>query len=466
MTLEQALAELRLDPDFAALPSDWQVQLANQVITDNGFGGASTWGRSTPLTVQNIPQLAPQLMAEYNRVRANGDTRSWEKWAADHQLVDPNWLAGVQGDAPMGLQGSPEAMQALANWQNKARGFASTADDTTVPLEQDLLERTIDTGYADLEGDAARRKWAQELIGSFDGLYNDAGKTLASIYDGSRLRDEYAASAEAQAAQQAALAEQTAARRASLDTALAQMYAAQDPLNAERINAARASQNGVALAVQAERDRTMADFARDGYVGGSTGTDAALARTSIAGRQQAAELMGNARVQNASDMAGIGRFGATEGRSVSDFDAQEKRGINDSAAQRKYSLFSDDFTRRLANLTTPSTLIQSRLGTAMAGEEFGQSGFDRFMKNLNYFRTSGQPAPQEQSFITPVNDTMGSAYQNLGAGLVSLGGSLGNSYFSKKWSNPGTTVNVNSSPTGYFTPSGNVGVQTDWSNWP
>lgn len=72
------------------------------------------------LTIQNIPDLYPELMAEYNRVSTIGDPKldrngkpvldkrgnpvmvkfkgSWEKWAADHSKVQPNWVAEANNE--------------------------------------------------------------------------------------------------------------------------------------------------------------------------------------------------------------------------------------------------------------------------------------------------------------------------------------------------------------------------------
>jgi hypothetical protein len=57
------------------------------------------------------------------------------------------------------------------------------------------------------------------------------------------------------------------------------------------------------------------------------------------------------------------------------------------------------------------------------------------MANLKLFSTNGGNAPSAKSFETPGTDVMGSAYQNLGAGLAGMG----MKYFTSGKFKPGTT---------------------------
>jgi hypothetical protein len=754
-TLDAALKELSLDPDFAKLPKEWQTNIAQKLVDGDG-PGALAYGRQTvktPLTVQNIPELAPQEMAEYNRRKAAGDTRSWEQWAADHQLADPKWLNSLQVLAPMnndGAQGSPEELAALDRWRGKAQKVVDGGSSST-NAEDYLLNQAINKGLADIEKDKERAEMAGKLRETYDPIFKSGTATLAGLYDGTQLEKENKITDEATAkflagldtqrgentaalntftaaekaaladqvagkktalgaevaarqaaltaqteaqrkaigtevtARQGALATQTAAQRkaieaelatknaalatdlttrrgaigtevdarnaalatlgasrkgaiasevgeyrsalateldqkgaaltteiaslgaaittatASRNTALAadlvsrkaaledevvKLRAAQEPLNAERLNAAQAQSTAVNLASQAAQDRTLAQFAQDGYVGGSSGTDAALMRASIAGRQGAAEAIGNARVANAGDVAGIERysakegrgladygsgetrtiadtdtsqnfdlskygagqgrelsnygatenrdvsnygtkegrtladmlsndtrtiadygsgqnreltdFGSTEGRRLTDFGAgqyrtaddfassegrkvsdygsgqyrtandfassegrkgadyasgqqrmvadfgtnaardqagkaslglkeigeftaDEKRGIGEQDTKAKVSLFANDTSRRLANLDRPSSLMNTQLKMYKDADDYGQSGFDRTMNNLKLFSTSGGNAPTVKPYEMPGGSVEGSAYQNLGAGLASMG---------------------------------------------
>lgn len=413
MNKEEILKVLLRDPDFAKFPPEWQSQIADEIVAGKGADAFVNFGVSTettPLTIQNIPQLAPQLMNEWNRVRALGDRRSWEQWAADHSRVDPNWLASVQYLAPQkqtGLTGTDEQNAALANWRRKVADTNTTlsaGNENTVNLEQDLLERTVNRGYADMENDAARQKWARDLVAEYDRTFAGANQTIADLYNGNRLTQEQEASTRAtnellgnvsqntsernaalaalvnsateglrtqvdarglainqqEAARRQALADLVAAERAAIQTdvsergaslqselatrrdalakSIADLTAAQEPLNAERIKAAQTQATAVNLAAQQARDQAVAQAAQDGYVGSSSGGDAAMARAMLAGRQGAAEQLGMARVANASDMAGIGRYGATERRALGDYGAIQNRQVSDYGTGQRRSL--------------------------------------------------------------------------------------------------------------------------------
>ena len=732
-TLDAALKELSLDPDFAKLPKDWQTQIAQKIV-DGDSAGALSYGKQTvktPLTIQNIPELAPQEMAEYNRRKAAGDTRSWEQWAADHERANPGYLKSLQVLAPMnddGASGTPEELAALDRWRGKAQKVVDGGTSTT-NAEDYLLQNAINNGLLDMEKDKDRAEQARNLQKQYDDIFKSGTSTLAGLYDGTQLKNENQAvdtatanllgsldsqriartgalntytdaekaalakqitdknaaigvdvaarnkalqaqiAAQQQAiqaematknaalatdlntrrgaistevdARNAALAAQGAARKdalgnevsayqsslaseldkkgaaltteintlgeaiktatASRNTALAaelvsrkaaledevgKLRAAQEPLNAERLNAAQTQATAVNLASQAAQDRTLAQFAQDGYVGGSSGTDAALMRASIAGRQGAAEAVGNAKVANASDVAGIDRYSATQGRSladygsgqtrtiadadttqvqdlskygagqnrtlsnygaeqnrgisdygakegrtladfvsdqtrgitdygsgqnrqltdfgsiegrnlanygagqtrtaadfasgetrkvsdygtgqirtlsdfnadqgrtlssnaansardIADFTADEKRGIAEQDTKQKFTLFTNDTSRRLANLSMPQSLLNTQLQMNKAVDDYSQSGFDRTMANLRNFSTSGGNAPMTKAFETPGTDVMGSAYQNLGAGLAGAG----LSYFTSGKFKPGTTTKTDTTTT-------------------
>lgn len=381
---------------------------------------------------------------------------------------------------------------------------------TEMPAEQVLLNEALRRGGVDMAADADRQALAKTLLASYQPTLDGSRQTIAGIYDGSLLKSEYAANDEATAAQNAALAtqmgqrqsgldaqvaarkaaldQQMAARQAGLDAQLAtrgtgidtQMatrqaalekamrdyYLAQDPVNAARLNAAASQGTAINLAAQAERDRVMAGAARDGYIGSGSGTDAALFRASLAGRQGAAALLGQAKLDNATDIASIGRYGAGEqrgltdygagerrgltdyganerrglvdygageGRAISDFGASEQRGLTDfgagegrsiadASAGRRLGFFSNDVSRRLNSLALPSTALQSEFNVRNAADDYGQSGFNRTMRGLGYFRTNGGNAPSTQTYQQPANDAWGSTLNSVGAGLTSAAG--------------------------------------------
>ena len=398
MTREQLLQELMLNPDFAALPEGWRGELVDQIL-QNGLGSVA---------------------------QGNLD------WARSERST--------------GMPGSTAAeLDILERW---ARAAQQNANLESVPLEQDLLDRVVDIGYDDLDRDVARRAEVEALLQRYQPAFDGARNTIAGIYDGSLLASEYGANTEAATAQQAALDTQMDTRRQALESAIAKLYEAQDPLNTERLSAANTLASSVNLGVERERDRILSDFAQDGYVGGSSGTDAALARATIDGRQRAAEAMGAARIANATDMAGMGRYGATEERGLADYGAGETRGIADAAAQRRLGFFTNDVNRRLASLALPANAVKTELDVRNMADDYGQTGLNRFFRNLQNFRTNGAPPPQYQPFQTqPVHN----GYENLGAGLVSLAGSVGNA--NNWWQTPKSAEPTNQPNPASMTPS-------------
>ena len=111
---------------------------------------------------------------------------------------------------------------------------------------------------------------------------------------------------------------QSAARRAALQAEIDGLTAAQAPMAQARLDSANALNTAVNLGLQATQDQLTATRAKQGYLGSSTFSDAALARAGIQARQQGAQAMGAAREANAGDLRTIQARAATEGRSIAD----------------------------------------------------------------------------------------------------------------------------------------------------
>ena len=137
-----------------------------------------------------------------------------------------------------------------------------------------------------------------------------------------------------------AITAQDAARRDALQTELAGLTAAQQPLNDIRIKGAETLASSVNLGVQSQQDAITAQMAQQGYLGSDTGTNNALMRASLEGRAAAAKALADAKTLNATDDRSIAQHGATEGRSIADqttaakfqlanFGATEGRGLGD-----------------------------------------------------------------------------------------------------------------------------------------
>lgn len=131
------IEELRMDPDFAALPAGWQQELAQQIET-GGLEGAAA---------------------------ANA------AWAAENA-------------------GDPSA-QRLASWANKATQNAPLDSAGGVPLEQDLLENALPRIYDDIERDAERGALADSLTRQATSDYEAARAALSLEENARRLQEEY-----------------------------------------------------------------------------------------------------------------------------------------------------------------------------------------------------------------------------------------------------------------------------------
>lgn len=275
-----------------------------------------------------------------------------------------------------------------------------------------------------------------------------------------------------------AVDELSVARKAALGSEMQKLVEAQNEVNAARIRAAESQASQINLGAEATVDRLTADAARRGYVGGSTGDSNALARSIIGARQQAAATRTAADLTNSQDNMRLSAYGAGENRSITDdiagkrydiagygagqgrqlsnygadqtranadFGSSETRNIADANAQRKLGFFSNDVTRRLAALSLPAQAVQQEFQVRDMADNYGQSGLRRSMENLNFFNIGTSQAPNTNPYYVQPNTTTGDTMQNLGAGLVNLGGSIGNA--NNWWSKP-TTSFAKKNPTG------------------
>lgn len=445
MTIEEILQELRNDPDFAALPAEWQSQIANEAM-NGGIGAASKWGAGTgaqSLTIQNIPQLAPQLMAEWNRVRANGDRRSWEQWAGDHlRNTDPNWLNSVQHLAPAGtpgVSGSDEQNAALARWRQKAQ---QNSTSETVPLEQDLMDRVLrDYVYPDLERDTARRTQAQGYLDNFNRGLDQAVAQAQPFLDGRRLAEENAMADDTGRRLRDAVNAEATGQLGALDTLQTGRLDALAPLEKERLTLADTQVSGINQALEGERDRQTAENMMKGYVGSSSAEDAAMLRATLDARQGAAETMGGAKVANATDRRGI--FDDTaRGKASTEYSRLAGvRGADENVAGFRKEYFDNDAGRRLDLAFRLPSLETQRLTMMGAADAIGQSGLDRSLQTLNWF--AGQPyQPNYQTFQTTASQ-VGRDIAGLGAGVTGAAINIGNA--NKWWQTPKTTTPTNPS---------------------
>lgn len=198
---------------------------------------------------------------------------------------------------------------------------------------------------------------------------------LASLLD-RQLGNSAQAYTERTGAMNAELATKTGAlstelgqKQSALESQIAANRAAQTGVDTSRLRAAQNQMTSVNLGVQAAQDDIRAQQAQQGFVGGSAGTDAALARAAISGRQQAAGAMSSARMSNAtdargidmqaaSDRLGLSNYGAGEQRSLTNYGADQRTAISgartnaDLASRNQYAAGKQDLTNYGANQRT------------------------------------------------------------------------------------------------------------------
>lgn len=292
---------------------------------------------------------------------------------------------------------------------------------------------------------------------------------------------EQGAALEAEIASLQGNASQAAAtRRAALEVQLTELRAAQAPMAEARVRGAEALATAVNLGLQSTQDQLRAQAARDGFIGGSTMQDTALARAAIDARQQAAMALGQANIANAGDLRDIetsgaqGRFSIADmlagdtqrigdqgavgrrqlatsaalGRQqIGDYDASQTRGIGDATAQGRANIgnFATGSTLQntnagiAANLGLQNTQAQGgyNIATALAQQQQAAANQNAAMRS-GYFDQSypsalnsaqiqaGLPAAQAQSLASLI------PYGN--AGTTNALGIL------NWWANPNTTA--------------------------
>ncbi len=159
-------------------------------------------------------------------------------------------------------------------------------------------------------------------------------------------------------------------------------------------------------------------------------------------------------------------LGATQKRSLADALASggagiasnlatQQQGARDATTQARQSYFDNAYTRGLSGTLAIPGLTSSLVGNLTALDNYGQSGLGRTLGALNWWSSPGT-APVAQ-YQAQQADNTGNQISALGSGVLGAAVGIGNQ--NNWWSTPKTTT----TPTGYTTPDGNVGVQTDWT---
>jgi hypothetical protein len=326
---------------------------ANQIIgrTQGGRFDGATYFRDNP-----------DVAAAYERQGGKdgrGVAQTPDQFAEEHYLT-----AGQrEGRKPAYIQ-SAQLAQDFANAdattaanlaaQNTATQETLAAlDEAATAMQQNLtgnlaakaaaLKEQLATLYANLDTlDATQKKALTDQIAAQQANLEQSIATQRQA-----LEDQVQALGLAADAQSVAM-------RDALTKEIAGLTAAQAPLAQSRLAAAELQATGVNVGLERTRDQLQAQAAQQGFVGGSTTQDAALARATIDARQRAAEAVGSAQVANAADLRDINVRGATGERSIADALANAKREIAGLGATGN------------AALTTAGAVGKQQLGDAGA----------------------------------------------------------------------------------------------------
>lgn len=346
-------------------------------------------GRASPMQASAALQseLAASALAEKQQLDALAtQIQSMQSSLSEEVRAKATALAAQLQQLTQGLGTFTAAERASLTQQlaTQVQALNTETASRNAALDQELATRGgaitnfIEQLKGNLSGELATRATAiqQQIQALTQGLGQYTAAERASLQqqfdrDFASLETELGARKTALEQQVAALGSAVSANDVALRNALAtelqKLTAAQAPLNQARINAAQTTATAVNLAAQAEQDRVRATMAEQGYVGSSTGTDMALARAAIAGRQGAADALGQAQVANAADDAQIARYGAGKEAGIAERTAGANLDLASFGANESRSLADYGATGRRAIENTNSVGIRDIDRTANQG---------------------------------------------------------------------------------------------------
>jgi len=201
---------------------------------------------------------------------------------------------------------------------------------------------------------------------------------------------------------------QSLARKTALQAEIDGLTSAQVPMAEARLASANALNTAVNLGLESTQDAMTAQRAKQGYLGSSSFSDAALARASIGARQQGAQVMGQAREANAGDLRSINARAATEGR-----------GLADQYANTLFDITGREATggRTLADLLATGTQTIGDTGAA------GTAAIKNNTAN-NLFGINNAGANQTYQDVTTGSTALKDLLDSLAKGTGSIEGNL------------------------------------------
>jgi hypothetical protein len=462
-------------------PSDWPAARAGlQSIVDAGLAGSldqaaqyhfNTYGKAEGKQPSYVGTLGAEL-ANAAEVEAGLAASARTQGAANQAGIDADQrnLSAAIGTASRERLGavdqSTAAMRAgqgeqerdvvgAVNTRTGAIDGAITADDAArraaieqatarmregqSAQERDVVNavttRTDAIDGAITADDATRQAAIARMTAALrDGsMQLDAARRAALAEEINKLK---AGSSELTATQLSALADETTSLGAALDLSSAARDRNLAVLEGTRLAAAEGQVAGVNLGLERTRDELSARQAERGFIGGSSMDDANLARAAIGARQQAAGIVGDTRVNNATDRRTLGDAVAGERLNLATRDATGRRTIVTDGAGRTFDLVGRDagggrtiaeegaarafdITGQDAGLTREATVETSgnRLSNTTAGatDIFGarKTGAD------NRFAITGEDATLNRE---AANLTSGNRLSNTTAGATDIFG--------------------------------------------
>jgi hypothetical protein len=349
-----------------------------------------------------LAQYQPQIDASNATIASLQAMPNWKEYLSNNPDVaqafnNLNHDASGLAILPDGSHVNQEqwAQYHYENWGQKEGRAAPTAQSAALTGELAASQQAAIAQQAALDTQTAARaqslKAAVDQMGSAYNTFTAEQKTNLAA----QVAKEYAALNSELTTKKAAIETQLAtlgtaidansvARKGALQEALNQLNIAQQPLNEMRERAAKAQMTAVNLGVESTTDQILADAAKSGYIGGSSATDANLARATIAGRQNAANAMGTAQVQNATDNNSIAQFGAQQGYGIGTDIAAQRLALAGTGATQNLNLsnYGAEGNRSIASneagaaRTIADTGASNNLGLAQFGATQGQSNAD------------------------------------------------------------------------------------------
>jgi hypothetical protein len=374
-----------------------QVQtLTNQTNTAYGNLGNVLSGALAHFDGQAYFQANPDVAANYQQ-QPPGSTPGTRSVNGQDMTPDQFALYHYQNYGQSeGRQPTFTSTVLQQNQQNAATasGAITTAAKDQAAAQLAALQQSIASMQQNLTGNlAAKASALQQAVASLNSNLEtlDASQKQALAQQISTMGSDLETSINSQKAAlaqevqqlQGNASEAAKARSAALQQELDGLTAAQAPLAQARLQGAEALTTAVNLGLESTKKDIAAQAAQGGFMGGSTMTDAALARAAIDARQQAAQAIAGAKTANAADSRDIGVKGATGQYSIADALAAEHQNatnlgatggaaLSSQLAQGKQSI-GDYGAAGLAGITNSTAGARATIGNNAASQTYADT---------------------------------------------------------------------------------------------